>query len=1000
MLSPLERPVICPIVLGRLSQMARLSALLSEARDGHGRVVLMHGEAGSGKSRMVAETKQVAVDFTILEGRCFETDRTTPYGPFIDLFARFAAVHSSQKIVELLGPSIAELAPLLPNLAAAELPLHVTRTAAIDTPPLRRAFVRAVNYIASTGALLLVLEDLHWSDDASLDLLLTLARHTADKPILLICTYRSDELSNGLSRLLADLGREHTAVDIQMQPLSREDVAGMLRAIFELPQSVRPEFLDAIYDLTEGNPFFIEEVLKSLIAAGDIVYVDGRWDRKPLPALQIPRTVRAAVQARLDQLTSAARELVAQAAVAGRRFEFDLLQRLTHHSEAELVRLIKELICAQLVIEETPDTFAFRHALTRQAVEADLLARERRALHRAIVDALEQLSVDTLDQRVAELADHAYAAEDWTRAYAYAARAGVRALDLYAPRVAVEQCTHALEAASRLAAPASAELYRTRGRASMLMSAFDAARDDFEQAIALANASGDAELEWQGLLDIGFLWLARDYVRAGEYFNTALAVAQASAEPKRLAHSLNRLGNWYVNADLPLHGQSYHAEALVRFEQLDDQPGLAETLDLLAGAAFLASNIGRAMALYTQAAAQFRALDDRVGVASSLMWLALCGHNGLNTAVAVLPSAACIAAVNEAILLAQTIGWRSGEAYGLVVLGFCAAAQGDYARALPATSAGLAIAQELEHKTWLTAAHCGLGVLYLELLLPEMAVEQLERALAFARESQAPFSIRIQSALLALAWIHSGSDERAIPLLDELQLDMAGAPPTLAQRLGWRARVELALRTDQAATALAYTDWLLSTVVREHADQQPAVVLLLRGRALAALRRDDEAETTLRTAQAIAEEAGAQPLIWQIHVALGRLYHRMLRRRDATRAYAIARDIIEQLTAAIPDVGLSDEFRQRASALLPRITRPSARQAERHAYGGLTEREREVALLVAHGRSNREIAAALVLTERTTKAHVGSILSKLGFTSRTQIVAWAIENHLLPPSNH
>jgi DNA-binding CsgD family transcriptional regulator len=845
----------------------------------------------------------------------------------------------------------------------------------------------------------MVVEDLHWSDDASLEVLLALLRRSMHQPMLLLLTYRNDEASAGLTRLLAELDRERAITELVLRPLTRDEIDGMLRAIFNLAQPVRTEFLDAITALTEGNPFFIEEILKSLIAAGDIVYADGIWNRKPLAALHIPRSVQVAVQRRLDQLSPAARELIALAAVVGRRFEFALLQQITHQSEADLVQLVKELMRAQLVIEESPELFAFRHALTQQAVAADLLARERRGLHQQIVEALEQLAAAQIDQPVAALAYHAFAAEDWRRALAYSQRAGQQALQLYAPHAAVDHCTHALAAAQHLAARAAPELYRTRGQAYALASVFDHARADYEQTITRAREDSDLGMEWQGLLDLGFLWMARDFVHAGDYFAQALTVARRSADTARLAHSLNRLGNWHVNAERPAHGQLYHQEALALFERANDPRGLAETLDLLAGATYLAGDINAGMKLYAQAAAQFRALDDQVGLVSSSTWLALCGPNPLNTMIVIAPLAVCIQTAEEALQLARTIGWRSGEAFALVALGLCLGAQGDYARALPTAQAALSAAQELEHRPWLSAAHFGLGTLYLDLLMPEAAVAQFACALDFARQSNTPFSIRLQAALLALAWVRCGDLEQAETLLGEIfgaESD-ADDPSTLAQRVGWCAHAELALRRDQPAAALAMIDRLIVTAGAHTVDAQRVVprLLLLRARALAALRRDDEAESALHAAGTSAEMCGAQPLTWQIHMLLGRLYHTQLRRRDATQSYAAARQIVAALAATVPDPALADAFLRQASALMPRVVSPSAQRASKQAFAGLTEREREVATLIAQGRSNREIAAALVLTERTAKAHVGSILGKLGFTSRTQIVAWAIEKGLL-----
>jgi DNA-binding CsgD family transcriptional regulator len=363
------------------------------------------------------------------------------------------------------------------------------------------------------------------------------------------------------------------------------------------------------------------------------------------------------------------------------------------------------------------------------------------------------------------------------------------------------------------------------------------------------------------------------------------------------------------------------------------------------------------------------------------------------------PLPACIQTAEEALALARSIGWRSGEALALVALALCLGARGDYARALPIARAGLEVAQELEHRPWLSAAHFSLGALYLDLLASNAAVEQFERALEFARQSNTPFSIRLQAALLARACAQCGAIERAETLLAEIfgRESQEEAPPTLAQRLGWYARAELALRRDRPAAALAIADRLIAAAGASEDGDRPVVpqLLLLRGRALAALRRFDDAESTLQAARAVAEECGARPLRWQIHVALGRLYHAQLRRRDATQSYVTARQLVEHLAATVPDTALADAFLRQAIAGMPRVGPPSARRALKQSFAGLTERELEVATLIAYGKSNREIAAALVLTERTTKAHVGNILGKLGYTSRTQIVAWAIEKGLL-----
>src|SRR4029079_16990672 len=156
-----------------------------------------------------------------------------------------------------------------------------------------------------------------------------------------LLTYRSDETPPGLAHFLAGLDRERLAVELRLPRLTPADVDAMLRAIFDLPRPVRAEFLEAIYALTEGNPFFIEEVLKALIAAGEIAPGDEGWDRKPPTDLHIPRSIQDAVQRRVAGLSAAARQALALAAVTGRGFQFSLLQQFTGSAEPDLLGTIK-----------------------------------------------------------------------------------------------------------------------------------------------------------------------------------------------------------------------------------------------------------------------------------------------------------------------------------------------------------------------------------------------------------------------------------------------------------------------------------------------------------------------------------------------------------------------------------------------------------------------------------------------------------------------------------
>ena len=227
-----------------------------------------------------------------------------------------------------------------------------------------------------------------------------------------------------MRHFLAGLDRERLATQLTLARLPFADVESMMRAIFSDWQAVPADLLRVLYALTEGNPFFIEETLQALLTAGELSYAGGAWEHKPPGTWRVPRSVQDAVQRRAERLSPAAGRVLTLAAVAGQRFDFALLQALAGLDEDDLLGRIKELIAAQLVVEASADQFAFRHALTRQAIYAQLLARERRRLHRTIAETLERLYGDARDAHLAELAYHSAEAEDWERALGYARRAG------------------------------------------------------------------------------------------------------------------------------------------------------------------------------------------------------------------------------------------------------------------------------------------------------------------------------------------------------------------------------------------------------------------------------------------------------------------------------------------------------------------------------------------------------------------------------------------------
>jgi DNA-binding CsgD family transcriptional regulator len=865
-------------------------------------------------------------------------------------------------------------------------------------PPDKRdlfdAVDRVMSGLAESSPLLVLVEDLHWSDAASLECLHVLARRSVARPVALLCTYRGDEVSAELAHFLAELDRARLAVEVPLRRFGPGEIDAMLRAIFGLTHPAPAELIHLLSTLTGGNPFFIEEVLRSLGDSGAGPGTGGRWTLPEVDAVRIPRSVQDAVRRRSARLSPASKRVLELAAVVGTQFDVELVRDVAGLDEVELLAAIKELVAAQLIVEESAARFAFRHALGRQAVYAEILSRERQRLHREVAEALERSSAATDDASISDLAYHFCASATWVKAREYARQAGDHAMALYAPRAAVAHYTRAIEAARRLALPPDPALVRARGSAHELLGEFDRALADYEAARDLARSNGARAVEVEALLSLGLLWAARDYDRAGAAVQAALEVARKVGDDALIARCLNRLGNWHLNTERPTEAQRHHLEALAIVERLDDRRGIAETLDLLGIASFMGGDLQQGTEYNRHAVEVWREVGDRRGLASTLIVLGMRAPTyHTDTLPAVAGHAEAAIEVEEALAVTRDIGWRAGESWALWILnGMILATEGAYGRALDGTRAGLAVAEEIEHRQWMAAAHCMLGNIDADLLDRSRAREHLERALELAREAGASYWERSAAGWLASVAVAQGDLPGAGALLNGA-LDPASSMETLAPRLLWRSAAELALAEGNAERALAIADQLVATA--PNAGTRPVTRLeKLRAEALLALGETGEAETALRRARDTAAELGTRPVLWRTELALGRLWLGQGRDDEARHAFDAAHALVEELAADVPDDELRSGFLTAATALFPAAPARSGRRAGDAAPGGLTSREQEVARLVAAGKSNREIGAALFIADWTAATHVRNILAKLGLSSRTQIAAWAVQHGL------
>jgi DNA-binding CsgD family transcriptional regulator len=500
------------------------------------------------------------------------------------------------------------------------------------------------------------------------------------------------------------------------------------------------------------------------------------------------------------------------------------------------------------------------------------------------------------------------------------------------------------------------------------------------------------------------LWAARDYARAGEYRREALIVGRAIDDGSLVARSLNRVGNWHVNLDEPRAGLPFHEEALAIFERLGDDAGVAETVDLIAMAHHVSGDLRAAAVHYERSVALFTRKGDRRGLANALGLLALSGpsfHASPTTPFST-PTTDAEVRAPESIRMAHEIGWRAGETFLRLLISDCLAWRGEYDHALPLAREALAAAQEIAHLEWSVGTHRLLGVILLDLLAPEAARVHLETAHELAQRLGSRLWLRWTAALLAVARCEAGDLAGATDILDRAWDSGSQHAPipwpdakdlTLGERQLWLAKAQIALACGYPEDALRIVDARLASERDTHHGDELGVprLSLLRAEALVSLERTDEAMSALEQARAWATRQHALSMMWRIEAAEGHIHRRARRRLDARRAFDAARVITDELARRIADDEVRVRFQQRVETLVPAAAAPSARRAAKVAFGGLTARERDVAKLVAKGKANKAIARQLGIGDRTVEGYVASALSKLGFTSRTQLAGWVAE---------
>ena len=963
--------------VGRQPELTELEGLLGRARDGRAWMAFVTGESGVGKTRLVDEfaLRARASGARILSGECVELGESElAYAPIVS--ALRPLVRNGDPVLDELGALGAVLAQLLPGFGVAP----AARPSETSQGALFEALLSLLDRLGAEQPVVLVIEDIHWADRSTRDFLIFLSRTLCRERVLLLATYRSDELHrrHPLLPVVAELERADHAVRIDLQPFTREELADQLDDIL----GSRPDegLLDRLLARSEGNPLYVEE----LVAAGR----DGRGE--------VPPTLRDALMLRVEALSEDAQELL-RVVAAAQRIDHELLSQVSDMEPRALRSALREAVGQRLLNVDDNDEYGFRHALLREAVHDDLLPGEHAELHGLLAAALEERlgTGDRCLEVQTEVAHHWTAAGDREKAL----RAAIAAAD-------------------------AAEAVHANGEASNLL----------ERALELWERVADPEA-LAGCDHVDLLRRAAqaygrsaDYPRSRTLLRQALAELDREAEPRRAALVLERLAKaeWELGRGTIAMDTLDEALALLP----DESPERALVLAAQGRGLMLAGRYDDGAERCRAAIDVARRTGNRAAEDAALNTLGVClaALGDIDGGEAALRESMALARADDRV---DDLGRAYTNLSDALFLG------GRAEDALQLARDGIAELGEITAMTWLRLAQAEIA-LYLgnwdeaermldprnlphtrgitrvhhllrraELALGRgdhaSAITDLEDARDRAERTIEPQWHGPIAALLAQAYRRERryDDAREVVAVAIDRLSGSGVQDVI--RLTWLAAAGIATEADRSEHARA----LGRAAEAEEAVARARELLQLAGSAGAPQPNRPLADGHLADAEAEALRAEGRPdpaayaraaTTWD---GLSQPYMAALARRREAEAHAAAGDrdaaavsaaSARETAARLGAEWLVDELDLLARRARLRVVTDEAEVSEPEPAGdelGLTPREREVLALLADGRTNREIGETLFMAEKTASVHVSRILAKLDVRTRTEAAAVA-----------
>jgi len=893
-------------IIGRESEIARLEEALNALSMGQGQVLCIEGDTGLGKTRLMADLLQKAMlrGVRTLVGNAISTGQSTPYHPWREilnvLFGLQPAWPAMQQAMQIqtmlqwINPEWIPRVPLLGDLLGLQIP-DTPMTAGFDARMRHESRMALLSDLlarmAAQQPLLILLEDCHWADEASLALLASLARGLSGTRLMLVATYRpSDDPDHPVLPALAN------AVRVNLGELSPAAVQALITA--RLGAELPIELLSLIQERAQGNPLFVEELTETIRETSKLQAVAGQWVLASTGGAQkLPDTIQGVVLARLDRLEVEPRLTISVASVAGRTFEVELI-RVVHLAQATSESIKSQMQVLEkrsFVQQESPEpqlSYRFRQNVTQEVAYGTLLYGQRRALHRSVAEWYEGARPDSLSAIYPLLVHHYHGAEDAARERQYACLAGEMAAEQYANAEALRFFNRALELTPSEDTPARLKLLLQREKvydvqAERQLQAQDLATAEqiagqigdarvtaalalrqanhaevtsdypqalarLEQAVALSQQAQDVEGETAALLQWGrVLWQQSDYPQSTTRLNEALnRAAQHRLRPLE-ASSLLNLGFIASSQGNDNLARTHLEAALALYRELGDPMGEAKALSNLGIVHSDLNEREQARLCHKQSLRLRRSIGDRMGESIALFELGVLSDEQGDA-----PEA--LKLYTSALEISRKIGNRRNEAIILNNMAYVLMRLGDFVAAQASLEKSLSIKQSLGNQGAVGYTLTSLALLHLRTGVIPQAEQAARQALEIAQEKNDRSLEGLAATLLGHAHMHMDQPAQALQTYQQAA-DAYGTLERSNQRMEALAGLASArLKTGQSQAALEQVEIILQHLESgslEGADE-PLRVYLTLYQVLAASQDPRAAEIIQRARQILLEQAG------------------------------------------------------------------------------------------------------------------------------------------------